>query len=270
MQGNLRKMAVATGQFLSYQMRFDDQLLEMNPLLGRELQLTFKGRINCIACDRKISKSFNQGYCWPCSQRLAVCDICIVRPEKRHYDQGTCRQPEWGLSHCMQPHVIYLANTSGLKIGITRESQIPTRWIDQGATQALPILRVPSRYHSGLVEITLALEISDKTNWQRMLKGPPPLIDLVSERNRLRATMATEINHAVAELNGDVEWLECTETRLNYPVTDYPQKVNALNFDKQPEIGGQLLGIKGQYLIMDAGVVNIRKFAGYHISMDTK
>ena len=269
MHGQLRKMAVTLDQPIRYQLRLDEHRVEMAPLIGQQLQLTFSGEINCIACNRKTRKSFNQGYCWPCSQRLAECDICIVRPEKCHFDQNTCRQPEWGEAHCMQPHIVYLANASGLKVGITRESQLPTRWIDQGASQALPLLRVSSRYGSGLVEILLAQQLSDKTNWRKMLKGTPTPLDLTIERTRLQQELNDEIHETLAKIGAHAEWLNSEQIELEYPVQQHPETVKALNFDKTPDITGQLHGIKGQYLIMDTGVLNIRKFAGYQISINT-
>ena len=120
-------------------------------------------------------------------QKLAQCDICIVRPEKCHYHEGTCREPDWADDHCMQPHIVYLANSSGVKVGITRHTQIPTRWIDQGASQALQIFRVPHRYLSGLVEVALKEHVSDRTDWRRMLKGSPKPVDLEQRRDELFA-----------------------------------------------------------------------------------
>ncbi len=137
--GNLRKMRVEDASPVRYFMRFNELEVEMNPLIGRPVTLAFSGRIQCIACGRVSKKSFNQGYCFPCFRSLARCDRCIVSPELCHFHLGTCREPDWGQANCMQPHVIYLANSSGVKVGITRRSQLPTRWIDQGAVEAVPL-----------------------------------------------------------------------------------------------------------------------------------
>ena len=150
-RGALRKMATELDQPVTYTMVLGDTRVPLNALLGQSIALEFLGQINCIHCDRVTSKSFNQGYCYPCFRRLAQCDSCIMSPEKCHYEQGTCREPDWGLANCMIDHIVYLANTSGLKVGITRHSQVPTRWMDQGATQALPIFRVASRFQSCLL-----------------------------------------------------------------------------------------------------------------------
>jgi hypothetical protein len=267
MQGQLRKMRVTLESPVNYQLPLTDQLVDLNPLLGQSIKLIFTGNIYCVHCARKIKKSFNQGYCYPCFTSLAQCDMCIVKPEKCHYEAGTCREPEWGLAQCFQPHYVYLANSSGIKVGITRESQIPTRWIDQGAVQALPIMKVQSRLISGLVEIELAKHVSDKTSWQRMLKNLQEQEDLAAKRDELYTECEKEIA-SIRQRFGDsaIELLQNEdEISIQFPVQTYPNKVKSFNFDKTAEISGVLQGIKGQYLLLDSGVINIRKFAGYEV-----
>jgi hypothetical protein len=202
--------------------------------------------------------------------RLAECDMCIVKPETCHYDAGTCREPEWGLQHCMQPHYVYLANSSGIKVGITRGSQIPTRWIDQGASQALPIFRVASRYQSGLLEVIIKQHVSDRTDWRKMLKGDAEPLDLAAMRDQL----AEQCSKPVAELQSrfgaeNIDFLPAEPmAEIKYPVEQYPEKVKSLNLDKSPLVEGVLTGIKGQYLILDSGVINIRKYSGYKLEVD--
>ena len=141
-RGSLSKMAVRLGETAQYAFRLDEQEVPVNPLLGKRVRLEFLGAIHCTHCGRKTKKSFSQGYCYPCFTKLAQCDSCIVSPEKCHFDAGTCREPEWGERFCMTDHVVYLANSSGVKVGITRASQIPTRWLDQGASQALSLIHI--------------------------------------------------------------------------------------------------------------------------------
>lgn len=267
-EGILEKMVSEAGPPVQYYLPLDDQRIHLNPYIGGRIQLHWQQSIQCIHCGRSTKKSFNQGYCYPCFSRLAQCDICIVKPEKCHYDEGTCREPDWAQGHCLQPHYVYLANTSGLKVGITRESQIPTRWIDQGAVAALPIAKVRSRYISGLVEIALAAHISDKTDWRRMLKGDPEPVALQLQAQRLLKECEAEIAE-IRQRHGDeaVQILEQSpETRLEFPVQRYLSKISSFNFDKHPVVSGTLLGIKGQYLILDGGVINLRKFGGYRIA----
>lgn len=267
--GVARKMVTQLDQPVSYLLPLGDERVPLNAYLGSELRLRFDGVINCIYCDRKTSKSFNQGYCYPCFRRLARCDSCIISPEKCHYAAGTCREPEWADEHCMIDHYVYLANTSGLKVGITRGTQIPTRWMDQGATQARPIFRVATRLHSGLVETLFKNHIADKTNWQAMLKGDADPLDLEAARRSLMEDCSEELQALWQEhgLQAITELPEQDDTHINYPVLEYPQKVKSLNLDKTPEIGGTLLGIKGQYLMFDTGVINLRKYGGYNLSL---
>ena len=139
MLGSLEKMTTQLAEPVQYRLPVGDAELELNPLLGQRLELRYSGRIFCVNCQKKTAKSFNQGYCYPCFIKLAQCDMCIMKPETCHYAAGTCREPSWGEEFCFQPHIVYLANSSGIKVGITRQTQIPTRWIDQGAVQALPV-----------------------------------------------------------------------------------------------------------------------------------
>lgn len=259
--GDLRKMhaELRADGTVDYHLPLGDEQLPLAPLIGQRISLIWQGEIHCIHCGRKTSRSFNQGYCFPCLRRLARCDTCIVKPELCHYHRGTCREPEWAKQHCFQPHVVYLANSSALKVGITRQSQIPTRWLDQGATQALPILRVADRRSAGRLEVILKRFVSDRTQWQRMLRGEAEPLDLPGERDRLLAYSG--------DLPEDVERLTAETVTIRYPVLTYPRKVKACNFDKNPRVEGILLGIKGQYLLLDSGVINIRKFAGYRVTL---
>ena len=267
--GPVRKMKTELADPVQYTMLLGDSEIPLNQYLGQSLQLQYSGVINCIHCGRKTAKSFNQGYCYPCFRRLAQCDSCIMSPEKCHYAAGTCREPEWGETHCMIDHIVYLANTSGLKVGITRGSQVPTRWMDQGATQAQPIFRVDTRMHSGLVETVFKNHIADKTQWQAMLKGDAQPCDLEQARIRLLAECSGEIEDLQRQfgLQAITVLEEHPETRISYPVLEYPTRVSSFNLDKVPDVGGTLLGIKGQYLVFDSGVINMRKYGGYQLSL---
>jgi hypothetical protein len=239
----------------------------LDPLMGQSISLSFTGNIQCSGCGKAIKKIFHSGVCFLCSQKLARCDLCIVRPERCHFHLGTCREPSWGENHCMQPHCVYLANSSGIKVGITRMKNIPTRWMDQGAVQALPIFSVSTRRVAGLIEVALAKHIPDKTNWRAMLKNEVKTEDLVAERDRLIPLIQEELNAISAMDIGTFEFLLNREKlyQFNYPVLEYPSKIVSLSFDKTPHIHGKLLGIKGQYLILNIGVLNLGKFEGYEI-----
>lgn len=268
-RGALTKMAVRLDAPVQYALRLGDAELAVNPLLGKALRLEYLGAIHCSHCGRRTKKSYAQGYCYPCMTRLAQCDSCIMSPEKCHYDAGTCREPEWGERFCMTDHVVYLANSSGVKVGITRATQLPTRWLDQGACQALPILRVATRQQSGLVEDLLRSQVADKTNWRALLKGDAAPVDLPAVREQLFDTCREGLEalqqrfglQAIQPLP-DAEVVE-----MRYPVAAYPAKIASFDLDKDPVVEGTLQGIKGQYLIFDTGVINIRKYTAYQLAV---
>ena len=268
-RGALRKMAVTLADPVNYAFRLDEREVPVNPLIGRRVRLEYLGAIHCTHCGRKTRKSFSQGYCYPCFIALAQCDSCIVSPEKCHYEHGTCRQPEWGEAHCMVPHVVYLANSSGLKVGITRATQLPTRWIDQGAYQALPILRVATRQQSGLVEDVLRSQVGDRTNWRAMLKGVAAPEDLVAVRERIFDACAQGLDDLQVRfgLQAIQPVVDMAPIEIHYPVTVYPTKVVSHDLEKTPVVEGTLLGIKGQYLMFDTGVINIRKYTAYQLAV---
>jgi hypothetical protein len=269
--GQVEKLIARNDSPVSYSMPLGAVKVPLGPLFGKQIGLRYTGKITCVNCGRTSNKSFNQGYCYQCFQKLAQCDSCIIAPERCHYEAGTCREPTWGDHFCMQDHVVYFANSSGLKVGITRASQLPTRWIDQGATQGLAVLRVRSRQQAGFAEAMFRDHVTDRTNWRSMLSGNQEEVNLVAERDRLLALCAPQLEalqkrfgfHAVSVLTG-VEPLSIT-----YPVLRYPEKIASLDLDTDTEVAGTLLGIKGQYLILDSGVINIRKYTGYELELTT-
>ncbi|QHB26896.1 hypothetical protein TCK1_1550 [Pseudomonas monteilii] len=192
-----------------------------------------------------------------------------MAPEKCHYDAGTCREPSWGEQFCMTDHVVYLANSSGIKVGITRATQLPTRWLDQGASQALPIMRVATRQQSGLVEDVLRSQVPDRTNWRALLKGDAEVLDLPAIREQIFDACADGLSALQARfgLQAIQPLPDAEVVQMNYPVEAYPKKIVSFNLDKDPVAEGTLLGIKGQYLIFDTGVINIRKYTAYQLAV---
>lgn len=259
-QINMMKTSLVEGH-AHYDLSIGSDTINMNTLVGKKIEINFQGQILCSNCGNKTSKSFSQGYCFPCSRSLARCDLCIMKPETCHHHLGTCREPEWGLSNCFSPHVVYLANSSGPKIGITRETNIPGRWIDQGAISAIPMLKVKSRLESGIVETALKPFIADRTNWRKMLKNEVEIVDLISKK----IVLLEEVEALAEGLNG--KWLDDAVVNIHYPVLKYPTKIVSLNLDKTPFISGTLEGIKGQYLLLDSGVLNLRKYSSYHLEI---
>lgn len=269
--GNLRKMRVELDpedptKSVEYFLPLGEQEISLNPYIGKTLKLEFVGAITCQHCGRKTKKSFSQGYCFPCMKKLAQCDMCIMKPETCHYHEGTCREPEWGEKNCFVPHYVYLSNTSGLKVGITRHTQIPTRWIDQGATQATIMFKVNTRQQSGFVEMAFKDLIADKTNWRTMLKENQADRDLLAEAADLKSKLKQSMSQVIQSFPADdIEDQENEVVAINYPVLEFPEKIKSHNFDKNSIVEGTLMGIKGQYLLFDTGVINIRKFTSYDV-----
>lgn len=267
--GTLEKLKSELKSPVEYSLPIGEERVPLNPLLGKRISLEFSGRIVCANCGSQTKKSFSQGYCYPCMKKLARCDMCIMKPETCHYHEGTCREPEWGETHCFIPHFVYLSNTSGLKVGITRHSQVPTRWIDQGATQALKVFQVATRQQSGFVETAFKDLIADKTNWRAMLKGNAEPMDLKAEATQLAEKLKQQLDKLIVQHGeNEIQLVDDEITEINYPVLEFPTKIVSHNLDKKPLVEGVLQGIKGQYLLLDTGVINIRKFTSYEVSFN--
>ncbi len=261
---------------VEYKFILDRSEIDLPFRLGEEIEIEATGNIHCVSCGVKTPKSYSQGHCFKCFKTKAACDMCIMKPETCHYHLGTCREDSFAHEVCFQPHIVYLANSSALKVGITRLGQMPTRWLDQGATQALPIMQVGSRRLSGQLEIMFGSQVADKTDWRKLLKGEAEPLNLIEIRERLIEEFAPKIQSIRDEFSQNLEFNETIELLENelprefvYPVDQYPEKIKSHNLDKTPIIRGKLHGIKGQYLILDTGVINIRKYTGYEIKIRT-
>lgn len=262
----LRKMSAVLKNPVEYTLVLGDKNIPLNTFLGKKIQLRYTGEIQCIQCDRKITKSFQQGYCFPCYRRLLECNLCIIHPEKCRYYEGICQENDWAHRHCTQKHAVYLANSSGLKVGITRLNHFVSRWIDQGATQGLVIFTTQNRYQAGLIEVALKKFVADKTNWQAMLKANNYMLDLFAKRDEILEQGKLAITDLMARFPGEIQTMaDAVITEINYPVLQYPLKIKTFDFNKNPLVVGVLQGIKGQYLLLDTGVISIRKFGGYVI-----
>lgn len=260
--GNLSKMRTELDDPIRYRLQLDGDVLEMNDLLGRQLDIHFSGRINCIACGRPTKKSFGQGFCYPCFRDAPENAECIVRPELCEGHLGKGRDPEWEQKYHVQPHYVYLALSSGLKVGITRSTQVPTRWIDQGAAEAIILAEVPYRRLAGEIEVALKTYYNDRTNWQRMLKNEIAAADLIRTKEQAYHHLSEELKQYVTE--DDRVW------NLHFPHLDVPTKVKSQKLEKVQDVSGILTGIKGQYLILDnVNVLNVRNHAGYFVDICT-
>lgn len=260
MKGLLDKMRVSFGEPIQYQLVLNNEpQIGMNALIGKEIELNWTGKIICSNCGKQTKNSFGQGFCFNCFQSAPQAAPCIINPElcKAHLGEG--RDIEWENKHHNQPHVVYLAASDSIKVGVTRAEQTFTRWIDQGASHAIILAETSNRYEAGIIEVALKSYMTDKTNWQRMLKNEiNHELDLLDEKGRVEDLLPFDMRDFVS-MNDDI-------ISLNYPVEKYPVKVKSVGFDKSPIVRGKLVGIKGQYLIFDdERVLNIRKHTSYEI-----
>ncbi|MCO6499554.1 MAG: DUF2797 domain-containing protein [Vicingus serpentipes] len=261
-KGQIKKMRTQLGEEVEYQLPIGEDLVNVNQLIGQEISLVYQNQIICIKCGRETVKSFNQGFCYPCFRDAPEAAEWIIHPElsKAHLgieDRDLTYEQEVQL----KPHVVYLSLTSGIKVGVTRGTQIPTRWIDQGAIKAIKLAETPNRYLAGMIEVSLKDHMADKTNWRKMLMNVYPEVDLIDKKHEAKTLLDEEYHQYIIEKNEILD--------LNFPVLDYPIKVKSIGFDKVPKYTGKLVGIKGQYLLFENGIVlNIRKHGGYVINLD--
>mgnify|MGYP000229946257 CR=1 FL=1 len=260
-QGVLRKMNTEFSETINYYLEFENDFLNLNQLLDRKLEIQFE-KYQCMCCSKQ-KKIFRQGFCYNCFYEQPQAGDWIMKPElsKAHLDIED-RDLEYEKAVQLQPHIVYLALSSEIKVGVTRKTQVPTRWIDQGASKALAILEVPNRYLAGVAEVALKNFVTDKTSWQKMLKNISAEGDLVSKKMELKKHLPEEVQPYFLEDNSDVY-------ELQYPVNQFPEKVKSLNLIKAQNYQGVLKGVKGQYLIFEDGTVfNVRNNEGLVVSLE--
>lgn len=246
---------------VEYFLQTDDSEIKMNLLIGENLKIEYLHKINCISCSALTKTSFHQGYCYSCFTSLPQCDAGILNPEKDMSHLGISRDMAWAKENSLIDHYVYLAITGDLKVGVTRHTQIPTRWIDQGAIAAIKFAKTPYRHLAGVIETEMKKHVSDKTNWSKMLKASSLEYNLKEEKKRLSALLLDDLKQYLS--------LDNTVTTINYPYKDPLKEIKSVNLEKTSVISGILIGIKGQYLIFDNGqVINIRKHNGYLVNIE--
>lgn len=254
--GPLEKMSVKLDDVVQYKLTCDNHSLLLNDYIGKELSLTFQNKIICSVCGKQTKKSFSQGFCYPCFINSPEASECIIRPELCRAHEEIGRDMDWERKHHLQDHYVYLAISSGIKVGITRSTQVPSRWIDQGANRGIIIAKTPNRYLCGLIEVALKAYVSDRTSWQKMLKNDVAEDNLLLKKKELSSYIPKDLQQYC--YNDDLI------TEITYPVMEYPKKVKSITFDKVPMFSGKLIGVKGQYLIFDDNhVFNVRRHTGY-------
>ena len=258
-EGVLTKMKTENGDPIQYFLIFENDFLNINQLLNKNISIELI-KFQCLNCGLDL-KIFRQGYCYDCFYKIPQAADWVIHPElsTAHLNKED-RDLEYEKKVQLQPHIVYLANSSNIKVGVTRKSQVPTRWIDQGAHEAIEFVEVPNRYLAGITELALKEKVSDKTNWRTMIKNEIKDEDLLEWKQKLTVLIPDEASEYIIENN--------KETHLNFPVLKYPLKPKSLNLDKTPKFDGVLKGIKGQYLLFeDDTVFNIRSNEGYVVKI---
>jgi hypothetical protein len=260
-EGNILKMRTELASPVNYFLPVGENEIFMNSLIGKEISMNFTGQINCISCGKQTKTSFGQGFCYNCLQTAPEASESVIRPELSKAHLGIARDMEWAVKHDLIDHIVYLAVSGDVKVGVTRHHQIPTRWIDQGASSAIKLALTPNRHIAGVIEVFLKKHFTDKTDWRAMLKNNiAENINLVEEKEKVYKLLPSELKKYFEPEN------EITE--IEYPVINFPQTIKSVSFDKTSAIEGILTGIKGQYLIFqDDSVLNIRKHNGYFLQI---
>ena len=260
-EGNIYKMKTGLATPVKYTLPIGDSEIDMNALIGKKIKMSFSGQINCIACGKRTKTSFNQGFCYHCLQIAPEASETIIRPELSKAQFGVARDMEWAKIHDLAAHFVYLAVSNEIKVGVTRATQIPTRWIDQGASFGIKLAKTPNRHIAGVIEVFLKKYFTDKTNWRTMLKNE------IAQNFNLEKEKEKAINLLPAELQKYTD-PDNAIIKIEYPVQQFPEKIKSVGFDKMPVVEEVLKGIKGQYLIFENDtVLNIRKHNGYFLQI---
>ena len=269
MEGNIRKMksSVDSDGNVSYKLPLFENLepageVDVNALIGSEISMRYDGVINCVVTGKRIRKAYGEGMSYDAFMTSPLSCPSIIKPELSRIHEGVALRDEaWEREHHLAPHYVYLSKTSGIKVGVTRHSQIPTRWVDQGAVEGVLIAETPYRQAAGLIEVALKDYIADKTNWRRMLKNELVDASILEKRDEIIDKIPAEMAEFIIKDGG--------LHNFSFPVEQYPEKVTSMKLDKVPIIEKRLVGVKGQYWIFDDNtVMNLRSHAGYRIAIN--
>ena len=261
--GQISKLNSQLSEPIEYFLPIGDKVIPINNYINCEFEINFTGDIFCINCNKKINKTFMQGYCYPCFLQSPQTSDCIFKPYLCRAHEGESRDIKWSEKNCLTTTYVYLSITSNLKVGVTRSSHIPSRWIDQGAHFAIKLAKCPNRYFAGMIEIEISNHISDRTQWRKMIQGEYADINLLDEKNRLLNSLKEDYKIYKSNDNQIINF--------KYPGKQNPEKIKSINMDKLKFFKGILTGIKGQYLIFNNEyVLNVRKYTGYLFDLHIK
>ena len=263
LEGALKKLEFDVTEPVAYRLCVGEDTVALNDHVGLGIRIRHTGLISCANCSAVTKKSYGGGYCYPCFKSLARCDLCFVSPARCHFHLGTCREPDFGETICMTGHCVYLANSCGLKVGLTRGDVPAHRWIEQGAMQGIALAQAATRRQAGLLEDVIAKHVADKTDWRGLVTGATRPIELALHGERIRTLVAEEFDR----LDG-VAWLPPAEQSFSYPVDRYPRRAMRLRLRDDGEVVGRLLGIIGSFLLFEHGAFNIAEHNAYHVEVE--
>ena len=261
--GQISKLIPQLSEPIEYFLPIGDKKISMNNYLDYKFEIYFSGNIFCINCNKKINKTFMQGYCYPCFLQSPQTSDCIFKPHLCRAHEGESRDMKWSEKNCLTATYVYLSLTSNLKVGVTRASHIPSRWIDQGAHYAIKLAKCPNRHIAGMIELEISKYISDRTQWRKMIQGVYTKMNLLEEKNKLLNSLSESFKIYKSKNNNIINF--------QYPGEGSPEKIKSINMEKLKNFNGILTGIKGQYLIFDNEyVLNVRKYTGYVFNLKIK
>lgn len=258
--GQVLKMMTQNAKPIQYFLNLSSDLININQLIGKKIAIKHIG-YECVNCgnDEKI---YRMGFCKKCFFESPYASETIIRPELSTAHLGIGER-DLAVEESIQlaPHIVYLAYTGDVKVGVTRATQIPTRWIDQGATFALPIAKTDNRYEAGMIEVAMKEHFADKTNWRKMLEDDyEDDLDLADFREKVKDSFPEEFKNFYSK---DEEIV-----KLDFPY-EAPEKIVSVSLEKIPNFEGILRGIKGQYLSFEGGeFINVRAHEGFVVEME--
>ena len=257
--GVLKKMVSIHDNPVRYIMDFDDDLVFLNQIIGKKIKIHKTGYC-CLSCYENL-QIFANVFCKKCFFESPMAGDWVMKPElsKAHLEIED-RDISYEKKVQLQNHIVYLSKTSGIKVGVTRSNSMTTRWIDQGAIEAVVLIEVPNRYLAGLAEVKLKEKFSDKTNWRRMLTSNIEEEDITNNKKMALDSLGSEFEEF---FKTDSEVL-----KFNYQIDKSIDSVKSISLKKSDDIEGILVGVKGQYLIFDdSSVFNVRSNEGYVVDI---
>lgn len=257
----LKKMHTEFNNPIEYSIMINGIEYKLNDYIGKNIYIEWQKKVICH-CGKEFSKFYRASFCYKCYWNSPLASQSIFKPELCTAHLGIEeRDLDFEKKLQLADHYVYLANSSGLKVGITRSTQVPTRWIDQGASQAIILALVPNRRFSGDIEVILKDYVKDKTNWRKMLSSEPDPLNLKEIKKDMIEKIPNEYQKYI--------YADDSITNISFPILKYPDKIKSLKLEKNNLIEGKINGIKGQYIFLDNDrVFNIRSHEGFFVKID--